>query len=88
MPGPLIKGYKLNNLAITINQGMGRNLQLLDLIKISMIIRVEAIGKKSLYMPPTILSRWQAYAMHHQQVDFAPRRALIAIWRYYSLSTF
>lgn len=81
MPGSRIAGDKLQQLAITTNQEMRRNLYVFQLLKIGMLLRVEAVAEKLLDFRAAIHARRQANAMYHQQIHRVPGGSLIEIWR-------
>jgi hypothetical protein len=68
MPCAIVEGHELQNLAITTDQYMSRNLHSADIPKIRMCLGVETIGEQFPDMGPTELAGRQTDAMNDYQV--------------------
>ena len=80
MPGALVKGHKLQKLAITSNQQMRRNLHSSNFGEIGMRIPVELIQEQSLDFITAKLPGRKADSVQYDCIDARIYRALIAIW--------
>jgi hypothetical protein len=67
MPGPIVKRNKLDNFPVASDQEMSGNLEIGNVMKIGMSVRVQAIGKKVADMCTAKLARWQADIVYDQK---------------------
>ena len=81
MPGARAKRYILHQLAITADQAVCRNPQLMDTGKIGVSLRVESSHKEIVDKGTAKLPRRQADAMHHQQGDIVRRGPFVVMGR-------
>ena len=73
MPGAIKTRDKLSDFAVTFNQKMRTDRELLDAFKVGMFSEVELILEKLLHFPRTELTRRQADVVDNQQGDLALR---------------
>ncbi len=71
MPGALIKGHELNDLAITPDQQMCRHLKLMNLGEVRMRIRRKLSQKKLLDIRAAKLAWWQADVVNDRERHLA-----------------
>src|SRR4030066_2601428 len=81
MPGALVQRHELDNLAITANQKMRGNREVLDLPVIRMFVRVKTVAEKLLDTPTAELSRREADGMDNQGIYQRPFRTRVTIGR-------
>ncbi len=65
MPGALVERNELYDFAVSLDQQMSRNLELMNFAKIGMIIGLKRVAKQSLDMRRAEFAGWQADAMNH-----------------------
>ena len=79
VPGTAIKRHVLDHFAVTANQDVGRNLQVLNLAKIGMGIGIQLIAKQGIDPRSAEFPRRQTDAVDHQQLGRAVFRPFIAV---------
>ncbi len=81
MPGPRTEGHILADGAIAPDQRMRRHAQRSDALEIRMRIRREGSGKQSIDPRVSIFARWQADAMHDEQLRPLRAGSGVEVWR-------
>lgn len=82
MPSSFISWNKLDKLATTPNIKMRRYLEAFDFLEVLMGAAIELISKEVNDLITTILTRWQANAMHNDYLNFIARISIVAIKRW------
>jgi len=82
VPGALITAYKLPQAAVALDEKMRRHLKALDGLKVGVLLPVELVGEQLFHFRPTVLTRRQADAMKHEQINLAATwaRAKVGRW--------
>ncbi len=81
VPGAHMKRHKLRHLSRPLNQKMSRHMHLAQLFKIRMEGAIELVAEECTDIAATIITGRQADVMQHQQINFTPIRALVAVRR-------
>jgi hypothetical protein len=58
VPGAILEGYELDDIAVTLDQAMRGDLHLANRLKVRMRVDLQIIAKKVLDMPATVFARW------------------------------
>ena len=81
MPGTVVATDELLEIAIAPDVKVARHWRALEALEVGMLAPVQLVGKQALHMITPIVTRGQADAMQHDEINFRPTGARTKIGR-------